>query len=88
MKHASVATLSRLEPLLGHLRNCEPLREKKLGIFYRKAVAFLHFHEDPAGILADLKVGTEWQRFRVSSQAEQRKFLTAVHKVLDLPSPP
>jgi len=83
MKHAGGATLARLGPLLEDLRKCELLREKNPGIFYRKAVAFLHFHEDPAGIFADLKMGTNYQRFRVSSRAEQRKFLTLVHRALD-----
>lgn len=87
MKHASAATLALLEPLLERLRSCEPLREKKPGIFYRKAAGFLHFPEDPSGIFADLKMGTEYHRFRVSTGTEQRKFLVEVHRILDLPLP-
>jgi hypothetical protein len=82
MKHANSATLLRLEPLLELLRSCEPLREKRPGIFYRKAVVFLHFHEDATGIFADLKVGSEYQRFGVSNRAGQRKFLAEVRRVL------
>ena len=29
--------------------------EKKRGVFYFKSRAFLHFHEDPKGMFADIR---------------------------------
>jgi hypothetical protein len=56
MKHASAQTLQQLSNLLDQIRQRQGLKEKKLGIFYRKSKSFLHFHEDPAGTFADLTV--------------------------------
>jgi hypothetical protein len=44
-------------------------------VFYKGSVAFLHFHEDPAGLFADLKSGKEWARYPVGTKIEQREFL-------------
>lgn len=55
MKHASAAALDALEPLLGELRGLASLTEKSRGVFYRKGRAFLHFHEDPKGLFADIR---------------------------------
>jgi hypothetical protein len=70
MKHAGPDALNRIEPVLARLRKLEGLREKSRGTFYRGPSAFLHFHEDPAGMFADLKVGGEFVRLRVNSGAE------------------
>jgi hypothetical protein len=53
MKHAGAEVLESLEALLVHLRAIGDLRERLCGTFCRKS--FLHFHEDPAGIFADLR---------------------------------
>ena len=83
MKHATPAALDRLEPLLAGLRECEGLREKKRGTFYRGSAAFLHFHEDPAGLFADVKLaGAEFTRLRASTAVEQRAVLRAVRAAL------
>jgi hypothetical protein len=55
MKHAGPATLDALEPLLIRLRAIDGLREKGRGVFYVKSRACLHFHEDPAGLFADIR---------------------------------
>jgi hypothetical protein len=70
MKHAGPDALNRLEPILARLRKLDGIREKSRGIFYRGSSAFLHFHEDPAGMFADLKIGGEFVRLRVNSAAE------------------
>jgi hypothetical protein len=80
MKHAGTNALDAnalcaLEDLLAEVRKFPDLREKKRGTFYRKSTAFLHFHEDPAGLFADLRVGQGWERLRVSTQAERKKML-------------
>jgi hypothetical protein len=83
VRHATPAALDRLEPLLAELRGVEGLREKKRGTFYRGSSAFLHFHEDPAGLFADVKLaGSDFTRLRVATAAEQRALLAAVRRAL------
>jgi hypothetical protein len=65
MKHAGVAALERIEGLVAALRALPGMVEKKPGIFYRKGQAFLHFHEDPAGMFMDVRIGGDWARFAV-----------------------
>jgi hypothetical protein len=72
MKHASAASLDRLEDLLCCLRGISGLSEKRPGIFYKGGRAFLHFHEDPAGLFADLRIADDWARFPVNNIEEQR----------------
>jgi hypothetical protein len=63
MKHAGAATLARLAPLLTRLRSIDCLVELRPGIFYLRGRAFLHFHEDPAGVFADVRLdGDEFRR--------------------------
>ena len=81
MKHAGSATLSSLEALLAKLRSLPGLVEKKPGIFYVKAKAYLHFHEDPAGIFADVKLSRdEFERFPVNTKHEQESLFMHVAK--------
>ena len=67
MKHAGSAALDRLAPLLERLRGFPGLKEKSRGVFYRAGNAFLHFHEDPAGLFADLRdaEGRDFSRLKV-----------------------
>jgi hypothetical protein len=67
MKHAGAAALDRLAPLLGQIRALERLKERAPGVFYLKSRAFLHFHEDPAGLFADVRAadGGDFDRLRV-----------------------
>ena len=82
MKHASAQTLEHLEQLLGELRNFAELKEKKPGIFYYRSGAFLHFHEDPTGIFADVKIGDDWLRIEASGEAGQQEVLHRVSNLL------
>jgi TDG/mug DNA glycosylase family protein len=82
MKHATPAALDRIEPLLGEIRRCEGLVEHERGLFSRGPRAFLHFHEDPAGMFADLRSGAGFARMRVSTAGERRAFLRALQKAL------
>jgi hypothetical protein len=68
MKHASVAALHSLSELLEQIRANEGIKEMSLGIFYRKSKAFLHFHEDPAGLFVDLRVGADFDRYPVNTK--------------------
>ena len=76
MKHAGDEALNSVEPLLKRIREYDALSERGRGKFYRKSSAFLHFHEDPAGIFADLKVDGDWKRFPVNSSKEREKLLS------------
>lgn len=81
MKHAGAAALTQLEPVLAQVRLFPGLKEKKLGTFYLKSSAFLHFHEDPAGLFADAKLdGTTFTRFAASSNSEQRALISALNQ--------
>ena len=75
MKHAGAPALDALEPVLAQIRALEGLKEKSRGAFYRKSKGFLHFHEDPAGFFADLKVGDDYVRFPINSKTQTQTFL-------------
>jgi hypothetical protein len=82
MKHAGPQALDQLEPVLAKLRKLDGLRERKRGAFYRGSSAFLHFHEDPAGFFADMKVADDFVRFPVNSAAEVEKLLARAARAL------
>ena len=82
MKHAGPEALDQLEELLESVRQHETLRERKRGAFYLKSAGFLHFHEDAAGLFGDLKIGTRFERFRVTTKEERRRLLAKVDALL------
>ncbi len=82
MRHAGPDALDALEPLLAQLRTRAALKERRRGIFYLRSRSFLHFHEDPAGLFADLSAGADTLRLRVVSAAEQDALLAAVDAAL------
>jgi hypothetical protein len=75
VKHAGPQALDRLEPILGEIRKLGGLTEKKRGTFYDRGNAMLHFHEDPAGFFADLKIDGEFVRFAINTKREEAVFL-------------
>jgi hypothetical protein len=82
MRHAGPQALVALADLLAAVRLRSDLRELRPGVFYRKSKAWLHFHEDPAGLFADLRVAGDWQRFRVLDPPERMALLAAVDRGL------
>jgi hypothetical protein len=82
VKHAAKAALQSLAPLLDEIRQRAALKEKKLGIFYLKSRSFLHFHEDPAGLFADLGSGADFERYPVNTEREWKALLTAIDRAL------
>jgi hypothetical protein len=83
MKHAGAAALSSLEPMLRKLRELPSLTERTPGSFYLRSKAFLHFHEDAAGLFADVKEDlASFQRYRVSTRAEQDALVARVERCL------
>lgn len=82
MHHARPEDLDRLEDLLAELRAL-PLKEKSRGVFYRGSKAFLHFHGDPAGLFADVRLGGDaFERFRVSTRQERARLAKRVRAAL------
>ena len=78
MKHAGPDALHALSSLLAEIRrDMAGIIEKKPGTFYRKGQGLLHFHEDPAGFFADLKIAGEWRRFPVNHPRDTATFLNA-----------
>lgn len=73
MKHAGAAALDSIEPLLDRIRAGGALREKSRGIFYLKSRAYLHFHEDPAGMFVDIRAldGKDFDRLKLDPVAER-----------------
>jgi len=82
MKHADQITLAGLQDLLQAIRQFGGLKEKTPGSFYYKAGGFVHFHQDPAGLFADLKIAGQWQRFKISTLSEQEVLLAEIAQVL------
>jgi hypothetical protein len=78
VKHAGPGALARLAPLLEALRRRPALSEKRPGVFYLASRAFLHFHEDPAGLFADVRLGEEFVRFPVTSAAERATLIERI----------
>jgi hypothetical protein len=72
MRHARAEALDALEPLLARIRAHGLLREKSRGIFYLGSRAFLHFHEDPAGLFVDIRGADpkDFDRFKVDAAGE------------------
>lgn len=83
MKHATQAAFDLLEDVLDQLRGLPGLKEKSRGTFYVKAGAFLHFHEDPAGLFADLKERGDWVRYPVNTKAEKKRLVEQARVVLN-----
>ncbi len=96
MKHAGAAALDRLEPLLAEIRALPQLTEKSRGVFYNRRTllyrvsrSYLHFHEDPTGLHADLRGASgDFDRFRVEVQDERLAFLSEVHRRVSEASDP
>jgi hypothetical protein len=84
MKHAGPDALAALEPVLRELRSLPAIKERATGTFYRRSKAFLHFHEDPEGLFADVRLQADgdFERLRVSTAAERKRFLALVRMSL------
>ncbi len=85
MKHAGPAALDQLDAVLDRLRGLSGLREKSRGIFYRSSRAFLHFHEDPTGLYADVRLSETFERMHVTTGEEQDQLVERVRAALGDP---
>ena len=79
MKHAGTETFALLASVLVRLRAIPGLVERTPGAFYFRSKAFLHFHADPTGVFADVKLDfTSFERLSVRTSAEQTQLLKLV----------
>jgi hypothetical protein len=78
MKHAGPDALARIAPLLAELRARPVLRERRPGVFELRSRAFLHFHDDPSGIFADVRLAEDFVRLPVTSGSEQADLLDRI----------
>ena len=78
MKHAGPGVLARISPLLEQLRARPVLRETRPGVFELKSRAFLHFHDDPSGIYADVRLAEGFVRLPVTSSSQQSDLLERI----------
>jgi len=82
MKHAGSNTLATLESLLRKIRAHAALTERTPGSFYRKSKAYLHFHEDPSGTYADVKLNLiDFTRLRATTSKEQHTCFRSLPRV-------
>ena len=82
MKHAGPDALAGIEALLVELRHREALKEKRPGVFYLKSKAFLHFHEDPKGLFADVRIADDFVRLPVSTDRQRGRLLRKLNQRL------
>jgi hypothetical protein len=78
VRHARAQALDQLEPFLERLRAVPGLVEKTRGVFYVRSRAFLHFHEDPSGMHADVRLGSNFSRVRVETAEERDALLERI----------
>ena len=81
MRHATAETLKMIEPLLEEIRSVPGLVEKRPGVFYRRSRAVLHFHEDPSGLHADVRIGEEFERVRAETDMEREALMARIRAV-------
>jgi hypothetical protein len=82
VRHADAAALDRLEPMLDQLRSIPELKEVRRGVFYRRSKAFIHFHDDAAGLYADVRLGEDFERHRVETEDERRYVVIEIRTAL------
>jgi hypothetical protein len=82
VRHADTAALDRLEPMLVQLRSMPELKEVRRGVFYRRSRAFIHFHDDAAGLHADVRLDQDFERRRVETDDERREFIGEIRTAL------
>jgi hypothetical protein len=83
MRHARSNALDEIEALLAEIRAVPGLVERTRGVFYRRSKPFLHFHEDPSGLHADIRTGDEFERHRAETAAERKSLLKLIRSVSD-----
>jgi hypothetical protein len=82
LRHATPQTLETITDLLIQLRGIDGIAEKRAGAFSRGSRAFLHFHDDPTGTYADVRLGNDFERFRVTTKREKQALVSRIRTEL------
>ena len=81
------STLETLAPLLAVLRGYSILNETRPATFHLEGRDFIHFHETPGGIFADVLLSKGRVHMPVSTASDQQKLLERIeHKLESLES--
>jgi hypothetical protein len=83
MGHTKPEALTDLKDAFLEIRALQGVTEKKPGIFYLKAISFLHFHDKAGERWADVKTPDGWLRLDINfdvSEKEKMKFIKAVNR--------
>jgi hypothetical protein len=79
VRHATPEDLAEVDDLLRALRTIDGLVEKRPGVFSHRSRAFLHFHADPSGLYADVRLeGPDFDRRPVRTRTQQRALVRDV----------
>ena len=76
------ATLECITPLLEVLRAYPELREVRPTAFHLNGRDFIHFHDEPEGIFADVHLSKGRVRMPVSTRSEQSELLERIERNL------
>jgi hypothetical protein len=76
------ASLDQIAPLLEVLRAHPALEEVRPLMFHLHGRDFLHFHDYPDGVAADVRLATRVVRMRVASEVEQAELLGQIEDCL------
>jgi hypothetical protein len=83
VRHATPDDLIEADDLLRSLRGIDGLVEKRPGVFSYRSRAFLHFHADPSGLYADVRLqGDDFERLPVHSRRQQRELVREVRAAM------
>jgi hypothetical protein len=75
-------TLELITPLLEELRRHPALHEVRPTQFHVNGRDFLHFHDAPDGVFADIRLAKGFRRLPVTSRSEQSELLGLVDDLL------
>ena len=75
-------TLARIAPLLDILRAHPALREVRPTMFHLNGRDFIHFHDYPEGVVADVRLVKGVVRMPVSSPEDQAELLDRIEERL------
>jgi hypothetical protein len=81
MGHTKPEMLADLARELDAIRGFEGIKERSPGVFYYKAIAFLHFHDKDGSRWGDVKTPGGYQEVKIEFHADaaaRRRFLDAV----------
>lgn len=74
--------LLQLEPLLRTLRGFGVLEEARTAAFHLDGRDFLHFHDEPDGLYADVRLARGRARLPVNTPGEQAELLARLDDTL------